>query len=164
MAKGRPAADYTPYRAFITSAILEEGQTASHVVKRLKDEHQVDITLRSLQRLLAKWKITTRPRCKVTEELRSRVSSMVYQNRLSDEEMVQVLILEGFEISINGLQRLRKRFGLSKRTQSEQSEEVDERIREVLKEEHSRNPTVIEDLGRNDLYLYIREKYHIVGR
>ncbi|KAF1356456.1 hypothetical protein BDV97DRAFT_394374 [Delphinella strobiligena] len=160
----RPAADYTPYRAFITSAVLEEGQTASHVVKRLKDEHQVDIALRSLQRLLAKWSISTRPRCKVTEELRTRVSSMVYQDRLSDEEMVQVLVLEGFEISINGLQRLRKRYGLSKRTQPEQSEEVDERIREVLREEHSRNATVIEDLGRNDLYLYITEKYHIVGR
>lgn len=76
--------------------------------------------------------------------------------------MIEVLRCDGYDVQPEGLRRLRRRLGLRAHIPAGEEDTVQQRIREVLRQELD-NGTV-EDYGKTNLYAYMREKYHIIGR
>lgn len=161
-----PAIDLEPYRASITSYILNERLTVARTVRQLQEEG-LNVSIRTLNRALAAWQISS-PRRRLRHqdlELRARLTTLFYQWELTDQDMARVLTYDGFQITPRMLKKLRKEMGLLKTVRPWQEEELDTRIREVLQQEYDAG--TIEDYGAGHLYTYIRNKYqqyHIVGR
>lgn len=166
MAGGRKPIDYSAHREIITNLIVNEKRTIRQVLDILKEEHgAVGYTKTTLERNLRRWDIFIHKPVPDSEELRARVMDMFYQWRLKDDEMVELLVEDGYEISKLSLRVLRKKMGLGKRVKPQQYDELSATIRDVLLKEMEDG--AIQDMGREDLYAYIRNKYsqhHIIGR
>lgn len=159
-----PKIDLELYRDTIERYVLAQRLTASETRKQLEQEHGICISDRTLRRALAAWEVhvTIRRDPSQDTELRARVVTLFYQWQLVDKDMAEILRYDGFKVSARSLQVLRLSMGLTKRVFPWQEEELDIKIQEVLQQEY--NDGAIEDYGKNHLYQYIREKYHIIGR
>lgn len=155
------AVDIEHLKEDITRWILD-GITIEDVSQILR-RRNLPLSTRSLRRRLQAWRISTKPRLDyASADLAAQVVVLFYQWRLGDKEMIEVLRCDGHELQPEGLRRLRRRLGLRARIPVGQEEAVEQRIREVLRGEL--DDGTVEDLGRTNLYAYMREKHHIVGR
>lgn len=119
-----------------------------------------DITLR---RRLKEWNIkVNRPPVEHILALRARITEIFHSFRLTDEETLQILEIDGFKVGHRKLGIIRRELGLKKRLDPLQHEAIEAAVRDVLQQELDQGH--IEDLGRRNLYSYMRSKYNVIGR
>ena len=117
----------------------------------------------TLTRALAGWNIISRRRpLATTAALRDRVAHAFFHLRLSDSETITILEIDGFAPGKKTLAKLRRSTGLYKRVPSDKIEEVEQAMREALKNEMETGH--IEDFGRGHLYTWMRSRYNLIGR
>lgn len=153
-------AQHDDIRKWVSECVPQEDIRA-----RLLMEHNVRISSATMKLTLKRLGIrynSRAPRIKTTPELKTRVAYMFNELRLSDEETVDMLRAEGFEVNLLRLRRLRREVGLFKRTVKSQAEDTDAMMRRVLQQEL--DDGVIQEMGRMHLYNYMRAKYNIHGR
>lgn len=109
---GRPTTDLNPHRDFIAEC-LQDHWRLGQILERLAQEHDLVISKRILQRNIAKWNLCMRPKSRITDALKARVTTL-YECKIQDATMSDILLNEGYIISVRGLMRLRGVMGLFK--------------------------------------------------
>ena len=160
----RPSIDYTSWRPFIENCFHSD-QSVDTVRTRLLEEHGVAITKRTLERTLASWGISARPRTGDSPALRAAIIMLFYRYRLSDKAMVAWLRKRNHEVTPRGIKTIRLQIGLVRQIDAASQAAVEQIIHQLLVKEYDSG--VIEDFGRGNLYAYMRKKYpehQIIGR
>lgn len=143
---------------------LNDGCTYADIADRLLVSYDIWCSPKSVQRAVKAAGIQVRePQWQNTPQLRARVIYLFHNTSLTDDEMADLLKLDGHVIGARRLQTYRlHELGLKKRLLRHQHAEMDRTIDEILGKEMEEGH--IEDYGRRNLYQYIRSKYNIVGR
>ena len=161
----RPTINITHLRDEITKWVLEEKLKLGLIVDRLKNDHNIKLTTRTLVRNLTAWDIYVQPRLRNKVEIRKKLESMFFESQFTDEQICDQLKEDGHEITPHSLRRMRKQMGLNKRIIAGTEEELEKTIKDLLVKEYE-NPEA-KQLGRSEIYARLRSKYpehHIVGR
>jgi hypothetical protein len=161
MPPGRPSIDLASYREEITDLYCS-GNSVLEITKSLLDTYQIDIKPRTLERRLKEWDLRKRTYTEDTPHLRARIATLFFQCCLNDDEMLQVLRQEGFQIKSRTLQRIRLSMGLHRRLSLDRYEEIDGILKEVVRKELDKGG--IEGYGRGLLYTHFRSHMHIISR
>lgn len=145
---GRPRVDLLVHKDFIAQCI-QEGSRYDLVVERLKEERGVEISSTTLQRILVAWDMRKQRRTEVNDALKARVTTL-YECRIQDNEMYEILVGEGFAVGPRGLQRLRRNLGLykqskPKRRAQNESATLDEQSQHEEEREQSQEDEVLVD-------------------
>lgn len=162
MPGGRPRMDLTEHRDYILEQ-KNAGKPHDSIRKDLETEHGITISSSTFKRKLAEWSVrTNRKKLEDSEELRARVAHCFHELRLTDDQTYKKLEEEGFSIGKSRLARFRKEMGLFKRCPAADSELAEGAIAKALLQEIKNGG--IEQMGRRQLYEYLRAKYNVVGR
>lgn len=98
-----------------------------------------------------------------SDQLKQQIRVLFCEVGLSDEEILRVLKLEGYEIGRYALVRLRFQMNLRRRLTSEEAQtEADNYVRELIIQELAKGE--IDGYGYRFLYTYFRQRGHIVAR
>jgi uncharacterized protein len=114
---GRPQkTDLGPYKDLIVKLFCEENKSTIEISQKLSSELDVDVSNRTISRLLTVWKVPRKStRGPTSQEFRSRLQFHWNQN-LNDEDIGHALIEEGFDIKVKNLGRLRQKLGMRRRS------------------------------------------------
>ena len=86
----------------------------SEIVAWLADNKDIHVNPRTLRRRLQEWGSHQVDRTEDSEQLRNRIQFMFCRIGASDDEMLQWLKDESFQITLRGLVRIRKEHGLKR--------------------------------------------------
>lgn len=162
MPGGRRKMDLAPHKDFLLER-LTAGKSHATILKDLETEHGVKCSTSTFHRNLHEWGVKTkRDKWEDSEELRARVAYCFHELRLTDAQTYTKLEEEGFSVGKARLGKLRKEMGLFKRCPARDEELAEGAIAKALLQE-IRNGG-IEQMGRKQLYEYLRAKYNVVGR
>lgn len=100
----------------VVTLYIQSGLTSDGISTSLFNAFGINVSTRTIDRKLRSWNITRRTRTEESEALLSRIQVLFSNNGLSDEEMLQVLVREGFQVGPTGLRRVRRALGLVRRT------------------------------------------------
>jgi hypothetical protein len=157
----RPRKDLDSHKSQIIQWFLTDNLTSFEIASRLS-ELGVSCDIRTIQRRLARWNVQKRTRTIDTPQLRLRIVALFFESMLSDQEMLKALHIEGHQIELVALVRLRKELGcMRKKTEHEQIE-AEKRFRDIIQKELDTG--VIEGYGRRLLYTHFRTKGHLISR
>ena len=139
-----------------------EHKTAEELVQALANEHEFEITLRTLKRRLQEWGCKKQTRVDYTFELVSRFLILFYQMVLDDKTITYILNVEGMSISHSNVARLRRKLGIRRRVRAGDYDIAwDELIAIVEREFHE---GMLRNYGRNFLYAHFRRSQYLVSR
>ncbi|KAH8812515.1 hypothetical protein F5884DRAFT_672865 [Xylogone sp. PMI_703] len=118
--RGRPqAVRLDEYKDEIIQLYRVDGVPVGEIAQRITAKHGVDVSTRTLIRRLGQWSVPNkRVRMEAPEELVERIR-FHYNRNLTDKQIEQALVDEGFEIPQN-LPRLRQRLGMRRRSRFDQ--------------------------------------------
>ncbi|KAK6433424.1 hypothetical protein LTR95_010397 [Oleoguttula sp. CCFEE 5521] len=124
--------------------------------------HNIRIGIRTFREFFADNGIGTVPRYDANLALTKRIKYLHYEVQCSDDESVFILAEDGWPISKRRLQRMRLALGLRQRIPGADREQTEALMVEKLAYEMEHGQ--IEDLGKHDMYRFMRSKYNIIGR
>jgi len=117
MPRGRKAINIEPYRDELTEK-YQSGMSFKDMVKWLKEDKQTKIEVRSLIRRFSDWNVSKRKvwitEADDQEKLKVAVHPLVLQ-KLDDDEIVERLKQQGFDVTLYHVCKLRKEMGLRRR-------------------------------------------------
>jgi len=143
--------------------MFTEEFTVDQIVRHLHEEHNVQITSRTVQRRLKDWSVRRRAATIVSDELKQRIQYLFFEISLDDKEMLKVLQSEGFQLNKWALIRLRFELNLKRSVRTEADlRESNERIHQMISDELQKG--VIDGYGYRYLYTHLRQKGHIAAR
>lgn len=90
------------------------------------------------------------------------MSTLFYEHRANDKEILHILQKEGVAISQYGVETLRQRIGLRRRVSRFNREEADGQLHDIVQKELDKG--TIGGFGRGFLYTYFRNQMHCVAR
>ncbi len=99
----------------VVTLYIQTGLTSEDISTSLFNDFGIKVSPRTIDRKLRSWDITWRTRTEESEALLSRIQVLFSNEGLTDEEMLQVLVREGFHLGPTGLLRLRRALGLVRR-------------------------------------------------
>ena len=163
---GRPTINLDAIKPFIHLQYCEKGLSLLDVVRYLHNDHNIQVTARTLTRRLQVWgftKYTSRIPSALLVTLQARIVQLFYHQVFTDEEIPRVLQGEGYEIiTLRRLQMLRLSMGLSRRSVGGNFLKNDEDIKEVLEKEL--NVGSILHYGRRRVYEHLRRQGYLIAR
>jgi hypothetical protein len=148
-----PSVNLESYKSFIAQH-HEEGAGMEDIRQELLEKHQIQVSLRTLQRRFKDWGFKKHVRVVYTEELRLTVASLYFETRANDQIMLHILQSRGFRMTKWTLPVLRKSMGLNRRVSVFQREESDRQLREIVREQLDNGQ--IEAYGRTLLDSHFR--------
>lgn len=93
-----------------------QGMILVDIRLKLMEEYNIRVPERTLTKLLCQWGLRiNRPPTKDSAELRTRITEIFRDGRLTDAETSRVLEQEGFTVGQRKVARMRKEMGLFKR-------------------------------------------------
>jgi arginine repressor len=110
----RERIDLEPFRQQITDLWLR-GLTGSDLCNAIQTELIIRVSQSTLKRTLRLWGLRRLGRTADDGHLRERLRFHFFERYQTDASLHAILQSEGFEITLNGLTRLRKEMGLRKR-------------------------------------------------
>lgn len=129
-----PAAyDLSPYRARIQS--WKQEKITNRDILALLAAEGVTISLSFLEKRLKSWNVRVNRQNHKRQDLpslRIAITRIFHEQRLSDDETVQRLALDGYQVGPKTVARIRKDIGLKKQLGPHQFEAIDDEIRRVL--------------------------------
>ena len=155
--------DLSPFQDRIT-AWVAEGRPAP-VICELLQQYDVAVGRTKLQQSLREWGVSygrTNLSQEMENELQATLVFFFHELRITDIQAVRLLALQGLHYSIETIGRRRRALGLLKRTPRGVEDEYKEWVKVIL--QHELDKGTPEDLGRKNLYVYMRARYNIVGR
>lgn len=141
----------------------KDGVTIDDISVILQDDHHITITPAGVKKRLADWQVTIRRTAVARQDevaLKAAIAAAFHMVKLSDKKTCVYLKLQGFDIGIRTLRRVRKSLNLWKRLPAAAYDEIEQHIREVVRAELDKG--VIEDFGRNHVYAYMRTRYNFI--
>lgn len=111
----RTAINLDPHKAEIIN-LYTENMPCDSIIERLARSYNITISERTLRTRLRGWGIQKQNRTVGTNEvLHTRIKALFYQSGLEENELLEVLKQDGFDISARTLQYLRQKLGLYRR-------------------------------------------------
>jgi transposase len=145
--------------------IVHDGVKIIDVVARLKNDYNINIQKRTLERNLQAWGLTTRSRMSKAA-LQQELTRLFRGPHMTDQEICKSLNDQGHVINPRTVMDTRKRMGLHKRIRHDTKEEdLQATIRQLLQVEYQDEAVL--KMERSELYTYLKTKYpehHITGR
>src|SRR5437588_10439040 len=128
-----PTIDLKHFQGLIATWVNND-ISVENIAKRLKDEHDIICTARTIRRRLKEWGITKRIRIQETVGLRLKIASMFYMN-FPDDIIVRALNEEGYQIGKTTVVRIRKAQGCKRRMTAWERVEANLELWDIVKEE-----------------------------
>ena len=156
--------DLTPFQDRIT-AWVAEGRPAPVICELLEQRYDVAVRRTKLQRTLREWGVSYGRQNlsqDMRDELQAKLEFFFHELRITDVQAVRLLALQNLHYSIATIRRHRRALGLLKRTPNAVEDEYKEWVRLIL--QHELDTGTPEDLGRKNLYVYMRARYNVIGR
>ncbi|KAI1430475.1 hypothetical protein GGR50DRAFT_698997, partial [Xylaria sp. CBS 124048] len=161
--RGRPKVDLEPYRNWLVGA-YEENSSVQTLVDVLRYSHGVDITCRTLHRRLNEWGVTIRR--VVTERslsLEERLKYLYFEFGLSDQAILDDLRRGGYQVSLDGVTRIRRDLEIWRRMTPEMVRERQRALRAFF-DTDLREEGLAERLGRGNIYTHVRQRHINLSR
>lgn len=159
----RPRIDLDQYRSFIIDQ-YQQNISLVQILKTLKDEYNCFITDKTLSRRLRQWNIPIRQTRTIDDDqLRDRIKEIYFTVGLSDQDMVQQLRREGFQISLRGVRRLRKSVGIFRRLDYNKLNRVTDDLRQFFETERTTD-NIVHMMGKSSLYVHVRQQQYSIPR
>jgi hypothetical protein len=159
---GRPKVDLDIYQPELRN-LYDEGLSFDQLSQHLAEQHNTQINTRTIQRRFQEWHVRKRKPTVISDELKKRIQVLFFEVGLDDNEMLQVLEQEGFQLGKYALVRLRFELNLRRRIRSpEQQREADIIVRRLVAQELEKG--VIDGYGRTYLYTFFRQQGYIIAR
>lgn len=159
----RTAIDLEPYKAEIIN-LYTENIPCDSIIEQLARSYNITVSERTLRTRLRGWGIQKQNRTVGTNEvLHARIKVLFYQIGLEEDELLEVLQQDGFDISARTLQYLRQKLGLYRRIKNPiaAQAQVDNMLEQLRTElDHGQ----IEGYGKTLLHTYFRGKGHLMAR
>jgi hypothetical protein len=144
-------------------SLFAEGLTYDQLVTYLVEDHNIQISLRTIKDRFKGWGITRRLPTSVEDRIKNRIWVLFFEVGLEDDEILTVLKEEGSPISQYLLVRLRFELGLWRRIRGvEQQQEADRTVERLVALELQKG--VIDGYGRGYLYTHFRQKQFVIAR
>lgn len=115
-----------------------------------------------MKRRFSDWKVRKNVVTVDSDQLKKQIKVLFCEVGLSDEDILNVLKSEGYQIGQYALVRLRFQMNLRRRQSSGTQTEADNDIRELILQELAKGE--IEGYGYRFLYTYFRQRGHLIGR
>jgi hypothetical protein len=141
---------------------FNDNLTQEEMIKRLKAEFQIQVSPRTLRKRLSEWALVRRISVVETPELRARIAYLFCILGLNDSEMLRALKHDGHQIEHTSLSRIRRKQGLWRRLTVFDRAQLEDQLREAIKEELDNG--TIEGYGKGLLYTYFRTSGFIATR
>ncbi|RFU28541.1 hypothetical protein B7463_g7805, partial [Scytalidium lignicola] len=118
--RGRPQLIHVDdYKDEIIRLYREDGVQINDIAEQINAKYGIDVSVRTLTRRLQGWSVPhKRVRMEAPEDLIERIR-FHYNRNLTDKQIEEALVQEGFEIPRN-LPRLRQRLGMRRRSRFDQ--------------------------------------------
>ncbi|KAL2043709.1 hypothetical protein N7G274_003228 [Stereocaulon virgatum] len=139
-----------------------EHKTAEELVQALANEHDIEMTSRTLGRRLQEWGCKKQTRVNYTFELVSRFLILFYQMVLDDKTITYILNVEGMSISYSNVARLRRKLGIRRRVRAGDYDIAWEELIAIVEREFHEG--MLRNYGRNFLYAHFRRSQYLVSR
>jgi hypothetical protein len=152
--------DLTPYKAEIIQWARTK-VTSIEISQRLRAQYDIQTCEKTIDRRLRIWGIQRRQTTHDTPVLRASIA-MLFRLNCTDEEILDELIDNGFQIKKTGIKRIRLELGLARKMHTLDREAMDAQLFGVLKEELDDGR--IEGYGRGLLYTYFKRQGRLVTR
>jgi len=162
---GRPKVNLELFRQDLTDLYTKDGLSIDELVQYLNEWHSVSIHKSTLKRRLKDWEVRRRlAPIKDPDYLHERIQFLVFRKNLNDEELLQVLQKEGFQVHHRTLVRNRLRLGIRRRRDDEGEEkaEYEQFVRRLLEEELKKG--VISGYGKGFIQSHFRQKGFLIAR
>jgi hypothetical protein len=158
---GRRKIDLEPFRNEIID-LYKRGFTSTDISDKLRQQHDIHVTYRTIQRRLKDWEIPDRRyELKETDELKELVTTF-FQIGFNDNEIHEVLQEKGYKIGLSGLSSFRRRLGLKRRINAAEFEAAKQQLREIIQKELESGG--VEGYGVGLLYTHLRRKGYYGAR
>ena len=158
----RPAIDLEPYRSYIIE-LSEQKTTVKDIIRLLQQQHNITVSERTIRSRMSEWNHKTYQHTDDSSELRLRITNLFINCCLKDDDILEVLRHEDFEIGEQRLVRIRKELGLLRRISTiEEGQAADVQLRQIVRDELEKG--TIQGFGRGYLYTHFRGLGHIASR
>jgi len=138
--------------------LFRSGDSAAVISRTLEEDYRTKISPATIQRRLRTWGLIRRTRTVSTEDLRTRIKELYFEESMSHEDMIEALRTEGFSIGGGGLRRLMSEMKLVRRTDSGPAKECqDAEIRAAIERELPLG--VIQGYGRELLHSHFKLRH-----
>jgi len=156
----RHSIDLNPYK----SEIIQWARTkvsSDNIAHKLKSQYKIKVSGITIKRRLTAWDVQLRQRTHDTPVLRASIA-LLFRLNCTDEEILDELTDNGFQIKKTGIKRIRLELGLARKMHTIDREVMDAQLFGVLKEELDDGH--IEGYGRGLLYTYFKRQGRLVTR
>ena len=156
--------NFDNHRSWITEQIEVHHRPILSVHTELQQRCATSFNIRTLYRRLKLWNINHQSvRTVDNEQLRTRLEDLFFENGLSDNELLEALQEEGFQVSLNGLRDIRKKCGIFRRLDQAQIETAQQKLREWFIQERV-TTNAARNLGRGMLSVHVRQQRVPIAR
>ena len=157
----RPTIDLEPHRAYIVD-LYRQKISLSDVAKRLLVEYEIQVTPRTIHKRLRAWDEQRNIRLIDSPQLRLRIATLFLECCFRDEDILGILLYEGYQIGQDALIRVRKEMGLRRKVLSEDKAESDKELEHIVRTELERGN--IQGYGKTALYYHFRTQGYVASR
>jgi arginine repressor len=153
-----------PLRTQVIQLYQELGYTLQQTLTTLQNQGHQSITTRTLERSLQEWGILKQIRTNIEQvpAIRIRIATLFFDDAYDDQEIVEQLKSEGFQISLTACVRLRKEMGIHRWQSHEDFQQYAQRYRTLIERELGKG--VATHLGRGLLYYHFRNQGMVISR
>ena len=116
--RGRPQScpSLDDYKDLIVKLFSEDDIPIIDIARRLNLDHGLDISERTISRRLTVWNVPRKKqRVPPTQELKDRIL-FHYNKNLNDDQIINALLTEGYDIKKRNLARMRQKLGMHRRS------------------------------------------------
>ena len=160
MPPGRPKVELDCFREEIQE--MRASDTIDGIVNWLSNVHNITVSRSTMKRKLQEWQTIIQERTEDSPQLRARLAVLFYEVCLKDDDMMRVLIEEGYQITLTGLVRLRKELNMTRKVDFRHREEADRLLLDIAQKELDKGE--IDGYGISHLYTYFRTKQFNISR
>ena len=157
----RPTINLEPYQAFIIE-LSEQKTSVKEIIKILKEQYNITVGERTIRSRMSEWGHKSYQQTDDNIQLRLRITNLFISCCLKDDDILEVLRYEGYQIGGERLVRLRKELGLFRRMSSKESQTADIQLRAIVQDELEKGR--IQGFGRGYLYTHFRSMGLIASR
>uniref|UniRef100_A0A093UTS1 Uncharacterized protein n=1 Tax=Talaromyces marneffei PM1 TaxID=1077442 RepID=A0A093UTS1_TALMA len=158
---GHPRHDLLQYSHEI-SRLYADGRTVSQIVDHLREEYNIQVSTRTIERRLKEWKQLNRKYEVIETDAMKDTLIMLFQIGVDDREILRVLREQGHRISLHGLATYRRRLGMRRRISREEFEAAKERLKIIIQEELDSG--TMKGFGIRHVYTYLWNKGYFAAR
>jgi len=116
-------------------SLYTSGTTLPSLCTHLSQQYCIKCSKATLQRTIHAWGVYKRPRRDKSDDVKQIILDQYYQHMASDEQMLDIIVSQGYSMSLRALQRLRRELGCMRRSEDEAWAETKEKLKERVEED-----------------------------